>query len=555
MKCYKIKNCSWRYSLIIISLITALSILYLISTITIEDTIIISKSINNDNIIKSFSKHNSLNIINIIKCENCLSTYYNKFLSINNDAHNSEALEFFYSGYENALRPKPTVNRIQGLNRNRISKIFDLLVNRSVFNKANNDLALLDLGIGDSGVYTMVAVSLGHQVVAVSSNFCSIEILKRSLQNISNTLTGCTQLDKITFLNNAVRQISGIKIPFVSQICYIGDSAMKINKATHLESIRLSDIVLTNTFKKFIITVDLQAIDFSMLFDDLKKIMFLNYEIPTIILTNWKKLNESIQNQISRFLQDVCYSPHLAPSISAELASGLPWPNELYWYLSPSCNVDKFINHTYSAVSDNILKEKVNCIQWFPHNYEVERFIEQSNFHRSQLHNKFEIIPIYIHDPNIDTMISKTIEIEKTWNPELFEQIMNAIQERSDLHYIDINANIGTFALQVAVLSKRKVIAIDSNKNNLGRLLKSAKINKLDSIYLFKNAITDKSCEQMNMFESEKHNIGGWQMPSLKTSVDNNQSIIKSATFDDLVLILKSIGIKQAVVKIDIEGK
>jgi FkbM family methyltransferase len=268
-------------------------------------------------------------------------------------------------------------------------------------------------------------------------------------------------------------------------------------------------------------------------------------------------VNESIQNQISRFLRQLCYSPHLSLTSSHELASGFKWPNEFYWFVLPTCNVRKQSDHQYSAYTENILNSKVNCLEWFPQNYKVERIIEQSNFHISQLKHKSAIVPIYIHDPQVDKVISGIVANMNNWEPNIIEQIIKAIQERADLHFIDIGANIGALALPVAVVSKRKVIAIDSNTQNLLRLSKSAKLNKLNSLYLFENAITEVSCDRMQISEIDKHNFGRWrvvQSQNKEKSSNYLRSEIKSATIDNLLPMLSSLGIKQAVLKIDIEG-
>ena len=70
--------------------------------------------------------------------------------------------------------------------------------------------------------------------------------------------------------------------------------------------------------------------------------------------------------------------------------------------------------------------------------------------------------------------------------------------------------------------------------------------------------MTDISCSQMQMeISNSDNNIGGYRaipLHNFKNVNDDLQSIMKSATFDNLVPMLASIGIKQAVLKIDIEG-
>ena len=141
-------------------------------------------------------------------------------------------------------------------------------------------------------------------------------------------------------------------------------------------------------------------------------------------------------------MREKCYSPHLSPTISAELQSGFPWPNELYWFSSPACNLPELTDTPYLAYIDNISNSKVNCLEWFPTNNEVERLIEQSNFHEGQIINKLATVPIYIYDPNVD-YISGNIAKMNTWENHIYEQIIVSIQTRADLHYIDIGSNIG----------------------------------------------------------------------------------------------------------------
>jgi FkbM family methyltransferase len=112
-------------------------------------------------------------------------------------------------------------------------------------------------------------------------------------------------------------------------------------------------------------------------------------------------------------------------------------------------------------------------------------------------------------------------------------------------------------ALPIAVASKRKVIAIDANTQNLVRLSKSAKLNKLDTLYMFRNAVADEAGKLMQIENKHVHHIAGWPVvPVLNSEIhyDYLGSITKTVTFDNLVPLLASLGIKQAILKIDIEG-
>jgi hypothetical protein len=274
---YKIKISLVRNSFITLNIITfgfvAFLTLYLI-TIKLP--------------IKQINRHHS-----IFKSEDQLRMYYNKSFTPNSNQNLLETLEVFYINYENVFDIKLALNRTHGLYRNGIYNIFQILMNQSVVSKPNHDLAFVDLGIEDSGLYALVAVSLGYQVVAASSDFCSFEILKQSIKNISKTLNSSTPLEKITFLNNEIRQVSCLKIPYVRKNCYSGKYSVKNytdNKATHLAPIRLSDIVLSHSFKKIIFSVNLRSIEPLILFDDLNNIIVRRCEIPTIVLTSWNKV-------------------------------------------------------------------------------------------------------------------------------------------------------------------------------------------------------------------------------------------------------------------------
>jgi FkbM family methyltransferase len=556
MTCYSIKRKLVHSSFFFIFVIAGLITYYLI---TIQQPIGYLKALYNTNILKLHTQTKSINVIQPFKCKDDMKIFYNKSFIPNNNLNLLKTLELFYINYEIAFKIKPAVNRKDELYRNGLFNVFKILMKqKSVVSSENNEIGFVDLGIENFGLYTLAAASLGYQVVAVSSDFCTSEILKLSLKNISKNLDGCTPLKKITFLYKSIRQVSCIKIPNALLNCDFGYSVHKINEATHQTTIRLSDILLSYSFKILILFVDLQFINFSIFFDDLKNILVFKYNIPTMILTNWNKMNKSTQNQLSRLLRELCYTPHLSPTISAKMEYGFPWPNEFYWSVSPVCNVKKLTNHIFLANTDIISNSNVNCLEFFPINNEVERLIEQNNFHLSNLNTKWGIIPIYIHDPQVDKMISGIIDKKKLWGDDIFDQIIMAIQERSDLHYIDIGVNIGALALPVAVVTKRNVIGIDANSDNLLRLSKSAKLNKLNSLYLFRNAITGFSCEKMQISINDKNNLASWSVVSFQNnenSFEYFKSEIKSATIDNIVPILSSLGIKQAVLKIDIEGQ
>lgn len=93
--------------------------------------------------------------------------------------------------------------------------------------------------------------------------------------------------------------------------------------------------------------------------------------------------------------------------------------------------------------------------------------------------------------------------ISKTYEPKAFKIVYNLIGRFPDVDFIDIGANLGAFALQMADTGKR-VIAIETSKDFVQHLCASVLDNQLQNkITIIHNVISDK--HEQHVFEKDEN--------------------------------------------------
>lgn len=201
----------------------------------------------------------------------------------------NEILEIFYVNYNNAFEPKITTNFAKSFHRNQATYLFRLFSERSNTQIKLNNFVLIDIGIGNNGLNSLVAASSGQQVVAVSSDNLSLQILYHSLNNISKSLIGIELSKRIIFCENPLLQITHLKNTNTTDTIKILESRSNINlnnKKNRISSFRLSDINISNKLMNFIVNIDLELVELKALFD----IFDQSYKIKMVILNNWNKV-------------------------------------------------------------------------------------------------------------------------------------------------------------------------------------------------------------------------------------------------------------------------
>lgn len=130
------------------------------------------------------------------------------------------------------------------------------------------------------------------------------------------------------------------------------------------------------------------------------------------------------------------------------------------------------------------------------------------------------------------------------WDQDIIKYLNSFIKEKSCDYFLDIGSCWGVYSLQIAHKnSKIKVFAFDVFEKNIERLKKMAKINGIDNIKTFNNAIgAQKKIETFSVDEQYSPNFS-------KDLNGKYQIKVQQDTIDNLLNISE----KNIVIKMDVE--
>ena len=167
---------------------------------------------------------------------------------------------------------------------------------------------------------------------------------------------------------------------------------------------------------------------------------------------------------------------------------------------------------------------------------------------------------ICIHDPANDIFISASIDMGRTWEPEIVTRVKEILEEDPRLGLLDIGANIGQFSLLAARMG-RPVVAVEAYIRHVEMIHKSVVLNELEQNFtLIYNAVSDEhntvalsfKKENMGAIRVIESNFRSETMPRLAVNEClGTGSHVNTITMDDL---LEVINFEHAIVKLDIEG-
>ena len=150
--------------------------------------------------------------------------------------------------------------------------------------------------------------------------------------------------------------------------------------------------------------------------------------------------------------------------------------------------------------------------------------------------------------------VSRSIIQQKIWEEAHLKRLFTFLIREPQFSLIDVGANIGTYTMFGAAL-RRFVVAIECFKPNLDRIRKAVQLgNYQKNVVLIGNAIYKESGKYLKI-ESVPDNIGGQSVITNNTMSysDTDLYIVKTIRFDDILPVLKENGIREAIMKVDIQ--
>lgn len=162
-----------------------------------------------------------------------------------------------------------------------------------------------------------------------------------------------------------------------------------------------------------------------------------------------------------------------------------------------------------------------------------------------------------------DKFIGKSFLNQKYWGLQDIEVISKIIEFRcknkNKVVFYDVGANIGTHSIALSNIFKNKINikAFEAQSNIFKMFNQSIKINNLNNIKLYHNAVSDKSDEIIRIDlpdYSKPNNFGGLELYKPFQNSDNTE-IQKSGIFEDVKTIkLDNFNEEVDFIKIDVEG-
>ena len=162
-----------------------------------------------------------------------------------------------------------------------------------------------------------------------------------------------------------------------------------------------------------------------------------------------------------------------------------------------------------------------------------------------------------------DQFIGKSFLNQKYWGLQDIETISKIIEfkckKKNKIVLYDVGANIGTHSIALSNIFKNKIVirAFEAQSNIYEMFNQSIKINNLNNIELYHNAVSDKNDEIIRIDlpdYSKQNNFGGLELLKPFQNSDKNKKK-KSGIFEDIKSIKLDIFNEEVdFIKIDVEG-
>ncbi|XP_033755041.1 uncharacterized protein LOC117337990 [Pecten maximus] len=182
------------------------------------------------------------------------------------------------------------------------------------------------------------------------------------------------------------------------------------------------------------------------------------------------------------------------------------------------------------------------------------------DFPKATLKTPFGDTPIFIYPSENDIWVSGLIKRTGSFEAEKSNGIAALLKADSNLHLIDIGANIGVHTLTIAKMG-RKVIAVEALDKNVQHLCASVAAGNLQrDVTIVHNAISDgHTTVKLGV---DKNNMGGTyvdvdskHIKELKEGrAQGTYGEVDTITMDDLVELPAFKNLSKVIVKMDIEG-
>ena len=160
--------------------------------------------------------------------------------------------------------------------------------------------------------------------------------------------------------------------------------------------------------------------------------------------------------------------------------------------------------------------------------------------------------PICTYETTMDKLVSGYFNKGSYWERSVVDRFIRLLRRYTDVEFVDLGANIGTFTLPAARITH--VVAVEPYSGSMARLFKSVQLGRIEkNVSLVYNAVSNiRSTYGLNV---QRGNMGGTTLKRVQAAVNmtdcRSESCARTILLDDLLPLMHG---RRAVMKVDIEG-
>jgi len=161
---------------------------------------------------------------------------------------------------------------------------------------------------------------------------------------------------------------------------------------------------------------------------------------------------------------------------------------------------------------------------------------------------------VCVHEVKRDRDVSGLLISSGIWEEYLVTRIVRILSNYKQYAFFDIGANIGVYTMYAASLGCPNVISIECFRPNIERIRRAIQLEHVQKqVVIVPRALYNKSNVYLSLRANIQNNIGSQRLTNEVSKNDEDDFVVKTIRFDDLIPIVNERNIHQAIIKIDIE--
>ena len=167
--------------------------------------------------------------------------------------------------------------------------------------------------------------------------------------------------------------------------------------------------------------------------------------------------------------------------------------------------------------------------------------------------NKYQTT-VCVHKTADDTDVSGLLIQSGIWEEGSVTRIIRILSSRSNYAFFDIGANLGVYSMYAAAVGCANVFVIECFRPNLDRIRRAVQLEHVEKqMIIVPYALYNESNVDLRLRSNIQNNIGSQRLSERVERNHSDPMVVQTIRFDDLLANATERGVRQAIIKIDIE--